>query len=211
MREEKMKNEVLDVLAHSLIEESAKKGIEARRSRQLLREESIDLENLWKLLPEEPKPFDLAEVQNETHLREMILERVLETAAHNITVSVRNGSSMPLSELPEDQQAEHLNKIILEVLDSDRGPGSILRQSIAFTILNYRMLDRLKALLPTLRSPSSKSKRVKRGIAYVEEQIQIGMFYFEAWTLFGDGTGHNQSDFAKQKLVEHFLKRETKI
>jgi hypothetical protein len=205
-----MKGEVLDALAHRVIEESARKEIEARRSRQLLREDNIDLNKLWELLPKEPKPFDIAEVQDETHLREIILNRVLETAAHNIVASVKNGPSAPLAELPEDIQAKHLNKIILDILDSDSGPGPILRQSIASTILNYRMRNRLKELLPTLPPSSSKSKRVEQGIAYIEKQIKTGMFYFEAWTFFGDEPGEKQSGLAKQKLVERLLKREAK-
>ncbi|MDR1621644.1 MAG: hypothetical protein LBS00_04645 [Synergistaceae bacterium] len=205
-----MKDEVLDALAHSVVKESAKKEIEARRSRQLFREESIDLETLWELLPKEPKPFDISEVRDETHLREIIMDRVLETAAHNISASVRGGPSVPLAELPEDQQAKHLNKVILDMLDSDSGPGPILRRSIASTIFNYRMWNRLKELLPTLHPSSPKSKRVRQGIGYIEEQIKTGMFYFEAWTFFGDGPGGKQSDLVKQKLVERLLKRETK-
>jgi hypothetical protein len=205
-----MKDEVLDTLAHSVIQESARKEIEARRARQLLKENSIDLDTLWELLPKEPKPFEVAEVRDETHLRELIMDRVLETAAHNITVSVKGGPSMSLAELPEDQQAEHLNKVILDMLDSDSGPGPILRLSIASTIFNYRMWNRLKELLPVPHPSSSKSKRVEKGIAYIEEQIKLGMFYFEAWTLFGDGPGGKQSDLAKQKLVERLLKKATK-
>ncbi|MDR1648628.1 MAG: hypothetical protein LBR71_00080 [Synergistaceae bacterium] len=204
-----MKNEVLDALAHNVIAEVGRKQIEARRARQLLREENIDLDTLWKLLPKEPKPFDIAEVRDETHLREIIMDRVLETAAHNITASVMDGPAVPLAELPEEQQAKCLNKVMLDMLDSNIGPGPILRRAIAAAVLNYRMRDRLKDLLPTLPPPSPKSERVGRGIAYIEKQIKMGMFYFEAWTFFADGPGKKQSDLAKQNLVERFLKRET--
>jgi hypothetical protein len=205
-----MMDDVLGALAHKLIEESSRKEIEARRSRPLLRENNIDLDELWELLPKEPKPFDIVEVRDETHLREIIMDRVLETAAHNITASVMGGPAVPLSDLPQELQAKHLNKIMLDFLDSDSGPGPILRQSIASMILNYRMRNRLKELLPTLHPSSSKSKRVEQGITYIETQIKTGMFYFEAWTFFGDGPGEKQSDLVKQKLVERLLKRETK-
>jgi hypothetical protein len=205
-----MKDDVLDALAHSVVLNLSKKEIEARRSRQLLRADSINLKKLWELLPKEPKPFDIAEIQDETHLRKIILDRVLETAAHNITFSAGNGQSLPLAELPEDQQAEHLNKVILDMLDSESGPGPLLRRYTALTILNYRMRNRLKELLPTLHPSSSKVKRVEQGIAYIEEQIKNGMFYFEAWTFFGDEPGGNQSNLEKQKLVECLLKREIK-
>jgi hypothetical protein len=202
-------DDVLGALAHKVIEESSRKEIEARRSRQLLREDNIDLNNLWELLPKEPKPFDIAEVRNEAHLREVIMDRALETATHNVTASVM-GASVPLTDLPEDQQMKLLNKIMLDFLDSDSGPGPILRRSIALTILNYRMRNRLKELLSTLNPSSSKFKRVEQGIVHIEKQIKTGMFYFEAWTFFGDGPGGKQSPLAKQKLVERLLKRETK-
>jgi hypothetical protein len=205
-----MKDEVLDALTHSVIEELGRKQIEERRSRRYLQGNDIDLDTLWELLPKEPKPFDIAEVRDEARLRDIIMERVMDTAAHNISASVMGGPSVPLAELPEEVQAEHLNKIIVEMLDNDRGPGSILRRAIASTILNYRMRNRLKELLPTLPASSSKSKRVERGIAYIEEQIKTGIFYFEAWTLFADGPGGKHSDWATQKLIERFLKREAK-
>ena len=205
-----MKNEVWDALAHSVIKESGRQEIEARHARQHLQENRIDLDTLWELLPKEPKPFDIAEVRDETHLREIIMARVLETAAHNITASVMGGPGVLIAELPEEQQAKHLDKIIVEMLDNDRGPGPILRRSIASTIFNYRMRNRLKELLPTLHPSSSKLKRIGQGIAYIEEQIKTGMFYFEAWTFFGDGHGGQQSDLTKQKLVELLLKREIK-
>jgi hypothetical protein len=205
-----MNNEILDALTHNMIEELGRKEIEARHSRQLLRENSIDRAQLQELLPKEAKPFDIAEVRNETHLREIIMDRVLETAAHNISASVMGGPSVPLAELPEELQAKHLNKIIVDMLDSSNGPGPILRRSIAAAILNYRMRNRLKELLPTLPPSSSKSKHVEKGIAYIEDQIRTGMFYFETWTLFGDGPGEKQSDWEQQKLIERFLKRETK-
>jgi hypothetical protein len=205
-----MMDDVLSALADKVIEESSRNEIEARRSRQLLKENEIDLNELWELLPKEPKPFDIAEVRNETHLREIIMDRVLETAAHNITVSVTGGPSVPLADLPEDQRTKHLNKIMLDFFDSNSGPGPILRRSIALMILNYRMRNRLKELLSTLQPSSSKSKRAEQGIVYIEKQIKIGMFYFEALTLFGDGPGGKQSFLAKQKLVEHLLKREMK-
>jgi hypothetical protein len=203
-------NDVLGALAHKLIEESSRKEIEARRSRHLAREKSLNLDELEELLPKEPKPFDIAEIRNETHLREIIMNRTLDTAAHNITASAMGGPEVPLADLPEEQQAEYLNKLMLDFLDSESGPGPILRRSIALMILNYRMRNRLKELLPALHSPSSKSKRVEQGIAYIEEQIKIGMFYFEAWTFFGDGPGGKQSGLATQKLVKRLLKRETK-
>jgi hypothetical protein len=201
-------DDVLGALAHKVIEASSKKEIEARRSRQSLREETIDLDKLWELLPKEPKPFDIAEIRGETHLRKIIMDRVLETAAQNITASVVGGPSVPLADFPEEERAKHLNKIMLDFLDSESGPGPILRRSIASTILNYRMRNRLKELLSTLHPASSKVKRVEEGIAYIEEQIKMGMFYYEAWTFFGDGPGKKQSDWAQQKLVERFLKRE---
>jgi hypothetical protein len=203
-------DDVLDELAHRLIAESSRKAIEERHSRQLLKESSIDLDNLWELLPKEPKPFDLAEVRDETHLREIIMDRALETVAHNITASVMGGLSVPIEDLPEDQQAKLLDKIMSDFLDSDSGPGPILRRSIALTVLNYRMRNRLKELLATLDPSSSKSKRVEQGIVYIEKQIATGIFYFEAWTFFGDGPGGKQSPLEKQKLVERLLRREAK-
>jgi hypothetical protein len=205
-----MDDAVLDALANKVIEELGRKKIEERLSRQILREDNIDLDELLELLPKEPRPFDIAEVQDETHLREIIMDRVLDTAAHNITISVRGGPSVPIAELPEDQLEKHLNKIMLDFLDSNSGPGPILRRSIASTILNYRMWNRLKELLLTLRPSSSKSKRVSQGIAYIEKQIETGMFYFEAWTFFADELGGKQSDLAKQKLIERLLKQKMK-
>jgi hypothetical protein len=209
MKDELMKDELLDAVAHSVIAESGRNAIEARRARQLLREKDIDRDTLLELLPKEPKPFDIAEVRDETHLRELIMDRVLETAAKHITASVMGGPSVPIAELPEEQQAEYLNKVMLDILDSNSGPGSILRLYIASTILHYRMRKRLKELLPTLLPSSSKSNRVEQGISYTEKRIETGMFYFEAWILFGDGPGEQQSGLAKQKLVEKLLKRET--
>jgi hypothetical protein len=205
-----MMEDILGALAHKMIEASSKKDIEERRARQRLREDNVDLKTLWKLLPKEPKPFDLAEIRDETHLRKIVMDRVLETAAHNITVSEMGGPSAPLADLPEDERAKHLNKVMLDFLDSDSGPGPVLRRVIASVILNYRMRNRLKELLPTLHPSSSKYKRVERGIAYIEEQIKTGMFYFEAWTFFGNGLEQKQSDWAKQKLVDRFLEREKK-
>jgi hypothetical protein len=210
MNDELMKDELLDALAHSVIEESGRKAIAARRARQFLRENDLDRETLWELLPKEPKPFDIAGIRDETHLRELIMDRVLETAAKNITASVMGGPSVPIAELPEEQQAEYLNKIMLDILDSGSGPGSILRLFIASTILHYRMRNRLKELLPTLPPSSSKSNRAEQGISYLEKRIETGMFYFEAWIFFGDGLGEQQSNLAKQRLVESLLKRETK-
>ena len=91
--------------------------------------------------------------------------------------------SVPIEELPEEERAKCLNKFMLEMLDSNRGPGALLRLSIATTILNYRMRNRLKKLLSTLNPSSSKFKRAEAGIAYIERQIKTGMFYFEVWTL----------------------------
>jgi hypothetical protein len=204
-----MMDDVLGALAHKMIEESSKKTIEKRRAQQLLRENNIDRNTLWESLPKEPKPIDKAEVRDETHLREIIMDRVLETTARNITASVMGGPPVPIADFPEDQRTEHLNKIMLDFLDSNSGPGPILRRSIALTILNYRMWNRLKELLPTLHPSSSKLRRVEQGIAYIERQIKTEMFYFEAWTFFGDGPGQKQSNLAKQKQVERLLRRET--
>jgi hypothetical protein len=192
-----MNDEILDELTHGIIEGFGKMKIEARNSRLLLRENSINWDKLRELLPEKPKPFDIAAIQDETHLRKIIMDRVLETAAQNVTVSVTGGPSVPIAELPEDQKAEYLNKFILDVLDSDSGPGPVLRRSIALEILNYRMRNRLKKLLPTLNPSSPKSKRVGQGIDYIEKLIKSGMFYFEAWTFFGDSPRGKQSDLAK--------------
>ncbi|MDR1482699.1 MAG: hypothetical protein LBI74_08750 [Synergistaceae bacterium] len=203
-------NDMLGELAHKLIEESGRKEFEARRPRRLLREKSINLEDLWEMLPKEPKPFDIEEVRDETHLRKIIMDRALDTVVHNVTASVMGGPMVPFADLPEDQQARLLNKIMLDFLDSNSGPGPILRRSIALTILSYRMRNRLKELLSALNPSSHKFKRAEQGIAYIEKQIKAGMFYFEAWTFFTDDPGGKQSDLAKQKLVERLLKRETK-
>ncbi|MDR1579921.1 MAG: hypothetical protein LBS35_06150 [Synergistaceae bacterium] len=204
-----MKDDVLDALTHGVIEASARREIEARRSLPLVKEDNIGWDELRKLLPKEPKPFDIAEVRDETHLREIVMDRVLETAAHNITVSVKGGPSVPLADLPEERQAENLNKAMLEIMDSISGPGPILRKSIAAMILNYRIRNRLKELLAAPRLSPSKSKRIEEGIAYIEKLMKSGMFYFEAWTFFGDGPDGKQSDLEKQKLVELLLKRAT--
>jgi hypothetical protein len=207
-----MMDDVLGALANSVIEETARKEIAERHARQRLMENEINLDELLKSLPKEPKPFDIAEVRDETHLREIIMDRVLETAAHNITASVMGGPSVPLAELSEEVQAKYLNKIILDLLDSTSGPGPILRRSIALTILNYRMRNRLKELLSTLHPSSYKSKRAAQGIVHIEEWIKTGMFYFEAWTFFRDepSSGKTQSNLEKQKLVENLLKRDPK-
>jgi hypothetical protein len=205
-----MKDEVLDALAHGVIESLGRKEIDERRSRRLLSSNNINLNELRELLPKEPKPFDIAEVRDETHLREIIMNRVLETAAHNITISVMDGPPTPLADLPEDHRAEHLNKIMMEFLDSNSGPGPVLRQYIASTILNYRMRNRLEELLPTLPLSSSKSKRVEQGIAHIEKRIETGMFYFEAWTFFSDEVMGKPSNMTTQKLIELLLERETK-
>jgi hypothetical protein len=203
-----MQEDLLGALAHSVIAESGRKALEARRARQSLRESQIDLNTLRELLPKEPKPFDIAEVRDETHLRELMMDRVLETAVKNFTALVRGDPSVPLAELSEDQQAKYLNKAMRDILDSNSGPGPILRLFIASTILHYRTRNRLKELLPTLPPSSSKSKRVGEGISYIEKKIRTGMFYFEAWIFFGGVPGEKQSNLAKQKLVESLLKRE---
>jgi hypothetical protein len=207
-----MENVTLDALSHSVIRALGEKTIKERerRSQQYLKANNVGADELMELLPKEAKPFDIAEVRNETHLREIIMDRVLETAAHNITAVAEDGSQMPLEDFPEEQRATFLNKIMMDMLDSNTGPGPLLRQFIALVILNYRMRDRLKALLPPLSALSSKRKRIEGGIAYTESQIKTGMFYFEAWSFFADGPGEKQSDLATKELVERLLKREMK-
>jgi hypothetical protein len=204
-----MNDEVLDVLAYKAIEEFGKKKIAERRARQFLKEQSIDQEKLREMLPKEQKPFDIAEVRSETHLREIVMERVLDTAAHNVSAAVVGGPSVPLAELPEELQAQYLNKLMLDVLDSNSGPGPILRQIVALTILNYRMRNRLRETQSALPPSSSKFQRLEQGIAYIEKQIKFGMFYFETWTFFADGPGEGVSDLAKKKMVERLLRRES--
>ena len=205
-----MKDEVLDALSHSVIEEISRKKIVELNARHLVMEGSIDWDKFQELLPKERSPFDIAEVRDEKHLREIVMDRVLEAAARNITVSAKDGSTLPIAELPEERQAEYLNKIIMEMLDSISGPGPVLRRSIAVVILNYRMRNRLKALLPTLRPSSTKFKRSGEGIAHIEKLIQLGMSYFDAWTFLGYGPMGEQSDLGKQNPAENLSEQETK-
>ncbi|MDR3354738.1 MAG: hypothetical protein LBO21_06840, partial [Synergistaceae bacterium] len=72
-----MREDALDAISNSLIEEFGKGAIEARRLRQNVKSTSIDLDELRKSLPEKPKHFDLVEVISEAHLRELIMDRVL--------------------------------------------------------------------------------------------------------------------------------------
>jgi hypothetical protein len=180
-----IKDETLDALTHGLIQALSVREISERQSQRLLQSCHINIEQLRELLPKEPKPFDIEEIRDETHLREIVMERVLDTALHNITTAGNDGNpSMPLADLPEEQQTEALNKVMLEFLDSNKGPGPLLRSSIAMMIISYRMRNRLKELLSTLNSSSFKAKRVREGIAHIEKMIRSGMFYFECWTFY---------------------------
>jgi hypothetical protein len=203
-----MNDDVLDALTHGVIDAVSKKEIAARRARQLIVGNSIEWDELQEMLPKEAKPFDIEGVKDETHLREIIMERVLDAAAHNITASVKGAPHVPIADLPEDQKMEYLNKTMLELLDSDNGPGYILRRSIAIMIINYRIRNRLKELLATLRPSSFKFKRVSEGIDHINKLMKSGMFYFEAWTFFSDGPYGKKpdSDVEKQKLIESILK-----
>jgi hypothetical protein len=204
-----MNDDVLDALTHGVIDAVSKKEIAARRERQLIMGNSIEWDELQEMLPKKTKPFDIKEVKDERHLREIIMERALDAAAHNITASVKGAPHVPIADLPEDQKMEYLNKAVLELLDSDSGPGYMLRHSIAMTLINYRMRNRLKELLATLRPSSFKFKRVSDGIGHIDGLIKAAMAYFEAWTFFSDGPYGRKpdSDVGKQKLIESILKR----
>jgi hypothetical protein len=96
---------------------------------------------------------------------------------------------------------------MLDYLDSNSGPGYVLRRSIASTVLDYRMLNRLLDLMSTLRPTSFKYKRVVEGIAYLEERIKTEMFYFEAWTFFSDDPGEVKSNLSRQKIIDRLLRQ----
>ncbi|MDR3265325.1 MAG: hypothetical protein LBT15_04865 [Synergistaceae bacterium] len=170
-----------------------------------LRATNIGPEELWKLLPEKPKAFDIAGIRDESHLREVIMNRVLETAAHNFTVSVNGGQEIAIEKLPEAQQGEHLNKIILKILDAMDGPGPLLRRAIAETILNYRMLIRLNEMLPTLKPSTARRRRVEEGIAHIEKLIREAILYFEAWSFFSDSSPKEKFNAIRRKLLEEVL------
>jgi hypothetical protein len=202
-----MQDDVLDALTHGVIDAVSRKEIESRQSRRMIVGNSIEWDELQEMLPKEAKPFDIEEVKDETHLREIIMERVLDAAAHNITASVKGAPHVPIADLPEDQKMEFLNKAMLELLDSNSGPGHVLRLSIAMMLINYRIRNRLKELLATLRPSSFKFKRASDGLDHLDKLIKSGMFYFESWTFFSDGPWGKKpdSDFEKQKLIESIL------
>jgi hypothetical protein len=197
-----MMEKIISEMARDMVEEWAESGA---NKKAFLDAMDIGPEELWKLFPKKPETFDIAEIRDETHLREVIMDKVLKVAARVFTVSANGGKSIAIEKLPEDQQEERLNKIMLEILDTVDGPGQVLRQGVATAILNYRMLIRLKELQPTLPPPTVKYKRLEEGITYIKKEIRVAMFYFEAWPFFSDSSLMEKFGVMTRELFERFL------
>jgi hypothetical protein len=171
------------------------------------------------------KEFDISTVEDETHLRKLIMDRVLETATEFATVSVHKieikesdfregefeegkfqlGERIPLKDLPENERMEQLNRFMLQTLEHFDGPGPALRLSIARLILDYRLLPRLKETLATLYPSSAKHERVLKSIRHVESQIAMGMFSLYVWPMREDDKRKKEFQEIRAKLLGNAL------
>jgi hypothetical protein len=168
-------------------------------------EERANLERLMDALEKGVHAFDVSSVQDEKHLRAIVMERVLETAVRFYAVTPEGGKPIPLSGLPKEEQESYLDKIIPKVMDSFEGPGPLLRRNIARIILNYRMLLRLQEKLTNLSPGSQKHARAMESAAHIKRMISLGMMFLYGWPLINDDSRKKEFMATRKRLLEQVL------
>ncbi|MDR1377810.1 MAG: hypothetical protein LBJ36_02000 [Synergistaceae bacterium] len=190
--------------------------IEKLKNEELSGKNKERLGHYLDLLYEQLAEFDLDAVEDERHLRALIMDRVLETAVEffaikrvdNIEDDTDDDDTekfIRLKDLPEKTREEHLNKIMLKILDNYEGPGPALRHSVARLILDYRLLSRLKETLTTLDPSSVKHERVLKGIRHVESQMAMGMLFLHIWPTFKDNKQKKEFQEIRKKVLNNAL------
>jgi hypothetical protein len=146
-------------------------------------------EELWDRIIAEIRKFDVYAIEDETHLRSLIMSRVTESAIRMITV-LANGKHVCLIDLPENERLEKLNEIMADVMSSSEGQGPVLRRHILKLILDYRTLMRLRERMRTLGPGTRNHKKTEKGIRHLEEMLASGMFLLYTWPMRSeDGSG----------------------
>jgi hypothetical protein len=172
--------------------------------------EIAQLEEVLDLLHEKLQEFDVAAIRDEQHLRTSIMNRVLDAAMEFFAVAASvgdapGGKPIRLIDMPEETRMEHLNRLMLQVLDKMDGPGPALRRSIARLILDYRLLLRLRETLTTLPPLSTQHKRVLKSIQHVETKLSTGMLLLFAWPLLKDDKRKKEWNELRNKVLQSVL------
>ncbi|MDR1978965.1 MAG: hypothetical protein LBQ42_09565 [Synergistaceae bacterium] len=154
---------------------------------------------------DELEKFDVSAIEGETHLRSLIMERVLKSAEDMFAVSVKGGKDIPIKDLPEDERGKKLDDLMMKVLGDIGGPGPALRRRIATLILHYRMWLRLQKELPGLTPSPSKYEKAAKGIRHIEMTISAGMFGLYAWPLEKDDSQKQEFSAVREKLLKGMM------
>ncbi|MDR3164131.1 MAG: hypothetical protein LBU13_00970 [Synergistaceae bacterium] len=180
-------------------------NVEKDKKNEISDEERANLKRLLDTMEENMHSFDVSSVQDEKHLRAIMMERVLETAVRFYTVTPEGGEPIPLSRFPKEEQERHLDKIMPKVMDNFEGPGPLLRRNIARIILDYRILLRLKEKLTNLSPGSPKHIRATKSAAHVEHMISLGMMFLYGWPLLNDDSRKKEFMATRKRLLERVL------
>jgi hypothetical protein len=178
---------------------------------EILREAFLDLmspedRKVWTRLFEEMDKFDVSSVKDESHLRNIIMERVLESAEHMFTVSTNRGRAIVIKDLPEDVREERLDDLMTKILEDIQGPGPALRHRIATLILHYRMLLRFRTMLSSLTPSSPNYRKTLNGIKHIETTIRMAMFMLYSWPLERDDKKHKELLATQEKILQTFTR-----
>ncbi|MDR1622424.1 MAG: hypothetical protein LBS00_08630 [Synergistaceae bacterium] len=183
------------------------KSEKKKESDEFSDKEREQLGKVLDLLYAKLKEFDIATVKDEQHLRTLIMDRVLKTATEFFTVRVTKendpqGTAIPLMKLPQEEQEEYLNKLMLKILEDIEGPGPVLRRSIARLILDYRLLLRMREKLETLVLSSVKHRIASKGIRHLENKLSTGMFFLHTWPLANETEQKKKFLEIREKLLK---------
>lgn len=140
----------------------------------------------WEWLSKE-LDFDVSTVKNETQLRNLIMERVIQSAGFMFSVSTNKGKVL-LGNLPKELREKKTDAFITKLLESVKGPGLALRHRIATLILHYRMWLRLQTMLSNLTPSSPDYEKTAKATKHIDAAMCLGMFMLYAWPLENDDT-----------------------
>ena len=168
-----------------------------------------DVDSFLELLQDKTSDFDVSALRNEGRLRELIMNKVLDTAIHNFKASNDEGDDVLLAKLPEDLQEEHLEKLMMKILGDVEGPGPVLRHRIAKMVLHYRILLRLREMLPTLQPTTPKHRHVTNGIAHIESNLRVGMLFMDVWPMFAVDAEKLDIQALQQQMLKSLVEEVT--
>ncbi|MDR1875440.1 MAG: hypothetical protein LBQ90_10580 [Synergistaceae bacterium] len=155
---------------------------------------------------EEIQQFRIADVRDETHLRTMIADRVLETALQRLAMKVGD-RKVPLEELPEEKQEEALAELMEQVFGDVEGPGPVLRRAIARMVLDYRMALRLQKAMETMKPGSRKIENAQLSFFHLETTLAMSLIGLRSWPMARDERDSREARRIKEAMSTNLKQR----